>query len=108
VRETKKFYEEHLNFSLRSALEYYISPGIRCKFDIIHKMIKINKKFHYCIDLGSSGNSILMVFNGECKSHKIFVDIAVKPLINYIDFNSKRINRNSKKRAPKLYKHPKH
>ena len=55
----KNFYENHVNFSARTDLDYYISPGIRSKFDIIKDKIKIFDNFEAGIDLGSSGNSIL-------------------------------------------------
>ncbi|MFX0070096.1 MAG: class I SAM-dependent methyltransferase [Candidatus Hermodarchaeota archaeon] len=77
----KKFYESHKNFSHRSLLDYYISPGIRCKFDILKNKISNNTKFNNGIDLGSSGNSFLLFMTNL--HHKSFFDLANFPLRLY-------------------------
>ncbi|MHA2393686.1 MAG: class I SAM-dependent methyltransferase [Promethearchaeota archaeon] len=77
----KEFYDKHRNFSLRTSTEYYISPGIKCKFDLIKTNLNHNGKFNHGIDLGSSGNSILS-FLGDIE-HKSFFDIANLPLNQY-------------------------
>jgi len=85
--ENKRFfYEEHVNFSCRTSLEYQISPGIRCKFDLIKHNLKSlgikARKARNVLDLGCSGNSILFNLNGV--NHKSFLDIALIPLKQYI------------------------
>ncbi len=77
----KDFYETHVNFSLRNASDYYISPGIKCKFDLI---IENLKNFHIlnAADLGCSGNSIFDFFDD--KRYKSYLDIASLPLKRYI------------------------
>ncbi len=81
----KEFYDKHKNFSCRTALEYNISPGIKCKFDLIKASLSHNRKFNHGIDLGSSGNSILThLDNVEIKS---FFDIASLPLTQYTNEN---------------------
>ena len=77
----KKFYDNHKNFSFRTLSEYYISPGIRCKFDLLKDEIGSKKKFKNGIDLGCSGNSFLYFL--ENFSHKSFLDIAHLPLKQY-------------------------
>jgi SAM-dependent methyltransferase len=77
----KIFYDKHKNFSLRTILEYYISPGIRCKFDLLKENIGNKRFFLRGIDLGSSGNSILSFLNNI--EHKSFFDIADLPLNQY-------------------------
>jgi len=79
---TKSFYDNHRNFSARTLSEYYISPGIRCKFDILLENIDTNKRFINGIDLGCSGNSILE-FLDNIKNKSLF-DIASIPLNQYI------------------------
>ncbi|MHA2038016.1 MAG: class I SAM-dependent methyltransferase [Promethearchaeota archaeon] len=79
----KEFYDQHKNFSYRTATEYDISPGIKCKFDLIKANLGSNRIFNHGIDLGSSGNSILThLDNIELKS---FFDIASLPLYQYIN-----------------------
>jgi SAM-dependent methyltransferase len=74
----KNFYENHVNFSARTDLDYYISPGIRCKFDIIKDKIKNLERFEVGVDLGSSGDSILtQIYEIRNKS---YLDIANTPL----------------------------
>jgi len=77
----KDFYEKHRNFSCRTATEYYISPGIKCKFDLIRDNLDHKRKFVNGIDLGSSGNSILTFL--ENIENKSFYDIANLPLYQY-------------------------
>jgi SAM-dependent methyltransferase len=79
----KDFYEKHKNFSFRTLSEYYLSPGIKCKFDTIKFYIGNRREFSSGIDLGSSGNSILP-FLGNIK-HKSFLDLASLPLNQYKD-----------------------
>jgi ubiquinone/menaquinone biosynthesis C-methylase UbiE len=77
----KEFYEMHKNFACRTRLEYYLSPGIRCKFDILADYIKSNQSYSKSLDLGCSGNSFLFFINK--KSHKSFLDISSFPLSQY-------------------------
>ncbi len=78
----KKFYDNHKNFSNRTILEYYISPGIRCKFDLLLENIGLLKrKFNNALDLGCSGNSFLY-FLENCE-RKSFYDLANFPLTQY-------------------------
>jgi SAM-dependent methyltransferase len=77
----REFYDKHKNFSCRTGTEYYISPGIKCKFDLIKKNLNIKRNFKHGIDLGSSGNSFLTLLD-EIK-HKSFFDIANFPLSQY-------------------------
>ncbi|MFX1419179.1 MAG: class I SAM-dependent methyltransferase [Promethearchaeota archaeon] len=79
---TKDFYEKHKNFSYRTLSEYYLSPGIRCKFDLLKEIIDSRKNFLCGIDLGSSGNSILSFLDGI--KQKSFFDIASFPLKQYV------------------------
>jgi SAM-dependent methyltransferase len=79
----KDFYDQHKNFSFRTLSEYYISPGIRCKFNILEETIGHTRRFLCGIDLGSSGNSILLFLNNF--NHKSFLDIASLPLKQYKD-----------------------
>ena len=79
----KDFYDRHRNFSFRTISEYYLSPGIRCKFDLIKDNINTKRKFLCGIDLGSSGNSILNFL--DIIKHKSFFDIANFPLKQYIN-----------------------
>lgn len=77
----KDFYEKHRNFSFRNASDYYISPGIQCKFDLIIENLKNFQVFN-ALDLGCSGNSFLDLFDD--KLHKSYLDIASLPLKRYI------------------------
>lgn len=77
----KQFYDKQREFTARTLSEYNISPGTRAKFDII-KMYLQNKRFHSALDLGCSGNSVLHYLPRISK--KFFLDLAHKPLINYI------------------------
>ncbi|MFX1316097.1 MAG: class I SAM-dependent methyltransferase [Promethearchaeota archaeon] len=76
----KQFYEEHKNFSYRTCEDYHLSPGIRCKFDLLNENIN-SMYFKNAIDLGCSGNSFLAIF--EKKFHKSFFDLANLPLRQY-------------------------
>ena len=80
---TKDFYDKHKNFSSRTLIEYYISPGIRCKFDLLKTHINTNKIYNYGIDLGSSGNSFLFFLDNI--NQKFSLDIADLPLKQYQD-----------------------
>ena len=81
----KDFYDKHKNFSFRTLSEYYLSPGIRCKFDILKEKVGNKRKFLCGIDLGSSGNSILSFLDNI--KHKSFLDIANVPLSQYKNEN---------------------
>ncbi|TXT62887.1 MAG: SAM-dependent methyltransferase [Promethearchaeota archaeon] len=77
----RTFYEKHLNFSLRTYIEYFISPGIKCKFDIIKTQLPSSKTYPIALDLGCSGNSLLLFLNGVTQS--CLLDIAEEPLKYY-------------------------
>lgn len=79
---TKDFYDKHKNFSFRTLIEYYISPGIKCKFDLLKANIDTKKTYNYGIDLGSSGNSFLFFL--ENVNQKFSLDIADLPLKQYL------------------------
>ncbi|MHA1670002.1 MAG: class I SAM-dependent methyltransferase [Promethearchaeota archaeon] len=82
----KVFYDKHKNFSFRNASDYYLSPGIQCKFDLIIENLK-NFKILKALDLGCSGNSFLDLFDD--KFHKSYLDISSFPLKRYVqDLNS--------------------
>lgn len=85
IQDKKKFYEEHINFSQRSLIDYRISPGTKAKFNIIKKQLG-SRKFHTAIDIGCSGNSILPFLDNI--SRKLFVDIALTPLKQYSSYNN--------------------
>lgn len=78
----KDFYDKHKNFSLRTSSEYHISPGIRCKFDLLKENVNTKRNFSHGIDLGSSGNSFLLMLDNIV--HKFYYDIAKRPLKQYI------------------------
>ncbi|UCC20441.1 MAG: class I SAM-dependent methyltransferase [Promethearchaeota archaeon] len=82
----KSFYDKHKNFSCRTLSEYYISPGIKCKFDLLKEIVYSRKYFLCGIDLGSSGNSILFFLDNI--KQKSFFDIASFPLRQYINDTS--------------------
>ena len=77
----KRFYEEHKNFSHRTINEYFLSPGIRCKFDLLKENLNLKNQLKNVIDIGCSGNSFLYVFNNSF--HKSFFDLANLPLKQY-------------------------
>ena len=78
---SKSFYDNHKNFSLRSLIEYEISPGIKCKFDLILENFTLNKEFNNGLDVGCSGNSFLYFLkNIRTKS---FLDLSNIPLSQY-------------------------
>ena len=79
----KNFYEDHKNFACRNLLEYDLSPGIKCKFDLIWKELGSQEVFFRALDLGCSGNSILHAFNKS--KHNSYLDLALKPLGHYKD-----------------------
>ena len=91
----KKFYEQHLNFSFRSLSEYFISPGIRCKFDLLREHIGPNLSFNNSLDLGCSGNSFLYFLHNSI--HNSLLDLANLPLKQYVkkksDSNFKNFSR---------------
>ena len=77
----KEFYEDHKNYSLRTLSEYFISPGIKCKFDLVRENLGTKIKFIDGIDLGCSGDSILFFL--ENIHFKSLLDIATIPLKQY-------------------------
>ncbi len=98
--DKKKFYEEHRNFSERTFTEYMISPGIRCKFDLIKKNLD-SRIYYNGIDLGCSGNSFIYFLDNIF--HKSYYDIASIPLNQYSTLKFKKFN--GKKNTNK-YWHP--
>jgi len=78
----KDFYDKHRNFSCRTLTEYDISPGIKCKFDILKANLNTKKLFSNALDLGSSGNSFLFFL--ENLKNRSFLDIAELPLKQHI------------------------
>jgi len=82
----KDFYDKHKNFSLRTSTEYDISPGIKCKFDLLRANLNSKRIFENAVDLGSSGNSILFFLDNILQ--KNFYDIADLPLKQYKNINS--------------------
>ncbi len=74
----KKFYDDHKNFACRTITEYFLSPGIKCKFDILKENIGSERHFKNAIDLGCSGNSFLYFL--ENAWNKSFFDLADFPL----------------------------
>jgi len=83
---SKEFYENHTNFSGRTFSEYFISPGIRCKYDIILKKFGNLQDFKRAVDIGCSGNSILKLFKNF--KYKLFFDIANITLTQYSNQNN--------------------
>lgn len=79
---SRKFYEDHKNFSYRTLHEYYISPGIKCKFDLLKDHISTKLSFKNGIDLGCSGNSFLYFL--ENIVNKSFFDLVRFPLKQYV------------------------
>ncbi|MFO7797574.1 MAG: class I SAM-dependent methyltransferase [Promethearchaeati archaeon] len=79
---SKVFYDDHFNFSLRTLLEYFISPGIKIKYDILKKNIEQIKSYSNALDLGCSGNSFLFFLDHQ--KHNSLLDIAEKPLKYYL------------------------
>ncbi len=77
----KDFYDKHKNFSFRTSTEYNISPGIKCKFDLLRANLNSKRIFKNALDLGSSGNSILFFLNKIIQRN--FYDIADLPLKQY-------------------------
>lgn len=90
----KKFYDKHINFSFRSLSEYFISPGIRCKFDILQDHIDPKLRFNNALDLGCSGNSFLYFLHKSL--HNSLLDLANLPLKQYVkkksDSNFKNVS----------------
>ena len=81
----KDFYDKHKNFSFRTLTEYNISPGIKCKFDLLKTNLNSKRIFEHAIDLGSSGNSILFFLDKILQ--RSFYDIADLPLKQYKNIN---------------------
>lgn len=77
----KNFYDNHKNFTCRNLQEYELSPGIKCKFDLIWDNLGGKQNFFNALDLGCSGNSILHIFNK--RKHNSYLDLAAKPLEQY-------------------------
>jgi len=100
---SKSFYDAHRNFALRTMLEYYISPGIRCKYDILDKKISQINHFPNALDLGCSGNSFLL-FEEKIK-HKLLLDLAEAPLKTYQKFEKKSKN-NGRRKHLNQFLHP--
>jgi SAM-dependent methyltransferase len=90
----KKFYEDHRNFSWRSVSEYLISPGIKCKFDLLKDHLG-SRIFCNGIDLGCSGNSLLFFLENVIQ--KSFYDIALIPLKQYSKLKGKELNKKQTK-----------
>ena len=82
----KDFYDKHQNFSLRTLSEYNISPGIKCKFDILKKNIGNKISFNSALDIGCSGNSFLYFLDNV--KHNSFLDLADNPLKQYLCNNN--------------------
>jgi SAM-dependent methyltransferase len=85
LAQKKKFYDNQKEFTERTLAEYYISPGTRAKFDIIKENLG-NLHILNAIDLGCSGNSILHFLTYP--KRKFFLDLAQKPLLNYVPFQN--------------------
>lgn len=77
----KTFYENQINFSLRTLLEYFISPGIKSKYDILKREMESINSYSKAIDLGCAGNSFLLYL--EKKKHNCLLDLVEKPLKYY-------------------------
>ena len=74
----KEFYEKHKNFSFRTILEYKISPGIRCKFDLLKENIKSIRKGigrplggHYAGIIEFGENALVLCTDGVGSKVKI-------------------------------------
>ena len=80
-KNVKHFYDDHKNFADRRVSEYFLSPGIRCKFDLLKKNVDKKRNFKIGVDLGSSGNSILYYLDNI--KNKSFLDLAHIPLHQY-------------------------
>lgn len=91
----KKFYEDHRNFSWRTVSEYLISPGIKCKFDLLKDYLN-SRTFQNGIDLGCSGNSFIYFL--ENIIHKSYYDIALIPLKQYSKQNIENLNNEQSKK----------
>ncbi|MHA1776520.1 MAG: methyltransferase domain-containing protein [Promethearchaeota archaeon] len=77
----KEFYDHHLNFSARTLIDYYISPGTKAKFNLIKKQLG-DRSFQNALDIGCSGNSILP-FLPHIK-RRFYFDIARSPLTQFL------------------------
>lgn len=99
----KTFYDSHRNFALRTIIEYYISPGIRCKYDILCKRLKNVNQINNAIDLGCSGNSILFFLNKI--KHKSLLDLADSPLKQYRNLKERKRENRTENPIKQVY-HP--
>jgi len=81
LSKKKEFYDKHQNFTDRTLIDYNISPGTMAKFDIIKERIGNKRHFHIGLDVGCSGNSFIHFLNKV--DHRVFLDLAHKPLIPY-------------------------
>ncbi|MBD3197077.1 MAG: methyltransferase domain-containing protein [Candidatus Lokiarchaeota archaeon] len=97
----KDFYEDHINFSLRTYLDYYISPGIKCKYDLLKFYLERIKDNQNMLEIGPSGNSFLKFLNKF--KHNTLLDIAFRPLREYINGKSGEKNKMIFKNSPKFY-----
>ncbi|GAB4313063.1 MAG: hypothetical protein Kow0069_14040 [Promethearchaeota archaeon] len=77
---SKRFYDAHTNFSGRTLAEYYLSPGIRCKFDTIRSRVG-DRPFERALDVGCSGNTLLYFLPGV--KFRAYCDLAQRPLTQY-------------------------
>ncbi|WP_457557729.1 class I SAM-dependent methyltransferase [Candidatus Harpocratesius sp.] len=84
ILNKKEFYDSHVNFSARTLIDYFISPGTKAKFNIIKQQLG-NRFFNDALDLGCSGNSILPFLPNIHR--RFYLDIARSPLLQ---FNSRR------------------
>lgn len=80
---TKEFYDAHSNFAGRTLSEYYLSPGINCKFTRILEHVG-TRAFTRALDVGCSGDSLLPFL--DLVEYKNFLDLAHQPLVQYRNF----------------------
>lgn len=80
ILNKKEFYDSHVNFSARTLVDYFISPGTKAKFDIIKEQLG-NRNFINALDLGCSGNSILPFLKHIRR--RFYFDIARIPLTQF-------------------------
>ena len=76
---------------MRTLSDYNISPGIRCKFDLILKNLGILRSNINALEIGCSGDSFLSFYDNIL--HKSLLDIATTPLKQYI-LKNERLNNN--------------
>jgi ubiquinone/menaquinone biosynthesis C-methylase UbiE len=99
----KDFYDTHRNFALRTILEYYISPGTRCKYDILRRELVKAGEFPSALDLGCSGNSFLFFANAI--AHNSLLDLAEPPLKQYLSLSTESLKDDYEKHQKKVL-HP--